>query len=565
MAGLIGIFGATHEPKGGYANVNISSELNELTPAEYAPESYITPENIIFGRYSEFRIAVSNTWTINGEYQKSYFDDFYNRIHITPKTINFGNIVSEQQATVDVWNAYLEPRNLLAITGEEVGLSITGPEPDFEMTATQELTWTINATIDGVFNLDADIAWVFSTETATLNVLGKRIQVFPFFINWSDGVQERLEWLTDVLTSAEYFTQRRQLRLHPRRYLSSEILLDNRDRQAFDMAIFGWGGRDWLVPIWFEIQQLNSATNAGQDFIACDTQFLDFSDGGNALLIGETIRDYEAVEIAEVQETGLLLARNLVKSWPVLSRIYPARTGRLVAQPRLNRKNDAVQKTDVEFMLTEVSSWPAVMPATTYLGYPVLTSKPAETNDLTSTFQRILTTLDISGAIPVVSDATAMAMPLLEHADVLVGREEKAAYRSFVYALAGRSAAIWVQTFADDLTPISFSSDAISIENIGAARYALGQPGRRHIAIELHTGEQLYRQISSIVEIDENTELVSLNSSFDPVISALEVARISWLFLAAKSSDTVEFKHETDSHGLCTTTQNFIGVRDDEF
>lgn len=564
MAAIAGDFTATSGFEYPYENPYIADFVNLIEEAEFNPSYYYLASGFS-GVYTLFRVPEANRQPIIADKQKSYFDDFYNRIHVTPKTINFGNIVSEQQAQVDIWNAYLEPRNLVAINGEELGLTVTGPAPALTMTATQELTWTIGVTIDGVFNLDALVNWVFSTETAKLNVLGKRIQIFPFAINWEPGITERLEWLTDVLTSTEYFTQRRQLRIHPRRYLQAEILLANRDRQAFDMAVFGWGGREWLIPIWFDIQQLTLPANAGQNFIACDTEYLDFSDGGNAILMGNSIRDYEAVEIAEVQASGLLLTRNLVNTWPALSRIYPARTARLVSQPRLTRKSDTVQKTDVEFLQTEVCAWQKVMPATTYLDYPVLTEKPAETNDLSSSFERLLTELDISGALPVVTDVGTTAMPLIEYANTLFGRQQTAEFRSFIYALAGRKAAIWVQTFANDLTPLIITSESITIENIGAARYALNQPGRRHIAIELHTGEQLYREIENITEIDAETEVLNLNGTFTPTITPAEVYRISWLFLAAKASDSVEIKHEADSQGLSTVTQSFIGVRDDEF
>jgi hypothetical protein len=490
----------------------------------------------------------------------TFFDDYYNRIHITPASIAYGNIVSTQQAVVELWNAFIVPRTLISITGEEVGLSVSGqPEPSFFFTGLQVREWTVTATIDGVFALDTDLQWVFDTQVAALTVTGSRIQVFPYLIDWGSSVRERLQWRTDVLTSASYFTQRRQLWQHPRRYFSAEVVVDKRDRQAFDLAIFGWGSRVWLL------QLLATPLTAGADFIACDTENLDFYVGGLVLLRGETIRQFEACEVAEVQAEGLLLARDLVSSWPAQTRLYPARPARLNGDPRLRKRNDQVQQTEVEFMCTDVSIWPEIMPDDEYLGYPVFTRRPSDSNDLTSTFERILTTLDISGALPRVTDIAATAMPVIEHEQALVGRADIAEFKSFIYALSGRRAAVWVITNMDDMTIVSAASESIVIELIGVTRYALGQPGRRHICIELVDGSLLFREIEDMEEIDSETERLYLTTAFSPAITAADVARISWMFLAAQATDTVELEYVTDSEGLCLSSQRFIGVRDDEF
>ena len=45
----------------------------------------------------------------------SYFDDYYNRIHIAPSALALGNVASEQVNAVTVWNAYFIPTTCMSI------------------------------------------------------------------------------------------------------------------------------------------------------------------------------------------------------------------------------------------------------------------------------------------------------------------------------------------------------------------------------------------------------------------------------------------------------------------
>src|SRR3546814_21041247 len=58
----------------------------------------------------------------------SYFDDFYNRIHISPSRIDLGNLISVQTRNVVVWNAWLDqPRSLTALAFVAAGgITATG-------------------------------------------------------------------------------------------------------------------------------------------------------------------------------------------------------------------------------------------------------------------------------------------------------------------------------------------------------------------------------------------------------------------------------------------------------
>ncbi|MDF5986538.1 hypothetical protein P4131_17665 [Pseudomonas aeruginosa] len=136
--------------------------------------------------------------------------------------------------------------------------------------------------------------------------------------------------------------------------------------------------------------------------------------------------------------SGLDLVRPVQAAWRTGSRLYPVRTAQLTEQPTLTRLTDTAQSARVSFLVMEPSSWPEVMPATMYRGRPVLEQRPDESEDLTSSYQRLLSTLDNGSAIPRVTDVAGMALPVIGHRWIGMGRAERSAFRSLVYALRGQ-------------------------------------------------------------------------------------------------------------------------------
>ncbi|MBN0084789.1 hypothetical protein JTL67_35465, partial [Pseudomonas aeruginosa] len=96
-----------------------------------------------------------------------------------------------------------------------------------------------------------------------LVITGNRITAWTLVPDWADGVQESLEWLTELLTSTSGVEQRRSLRLSPRRSFEAEFYAEGRERVLLDLSLAGWGGRIWALPVWPDIQLLASVTAAG--------------------------------------------------------------------------------------------------------------------------------------------------------------------------------------------------------------------------------------------------------------------------------------------------------------
>lgn len=512
----------------------------------------------------------ANGSAISGYALTSYVGDLYNRIHISPQRLDLGNVVSAQTQQVFLWNAFLEPRTLVAIDGTDEGILVGGqPSPPLLFPVLKELTWQLTVTPDGQPVLDTVVAWVFDNgREAELAITANRIIGWPFVPDWGEGIEETLTASTDILQSESAVSQRRQLRLAPRREFSGSMYVEGRERQYLDLALFGWSDRIWSLPIWPDIQLLEVAVDVGAEFIQCATAFLDFRDGGLAMLRGEDAFTSETVEILEVLPTGLQLKRGTQQAWPVGSRLYPVRTAQLQSEPELTKLTDRLIEADVQFLVVEECEWPEWLPTTLYRGRPVWDRRPDDSENLTHSAQRLRSTLDSGMAIPLITDTAQRALQMLGQRHLDLGREARALVRSFIYGMHGRQKVVWVPSHMDDLTLVATASavaTTLDVANIGYTRFSNGKPGRRDIRIELWNGTVLMRRITGAIELDGQTERLALDAALGIEVQPGDVARISWMNLCRFEADAQRIEHMTDSKGVAAWSPVFKEERDDEF
>jgi len=504
--------------------------------------------------------------TLAGEVSQALSDDWYHRIHIRPKVLALGNIASTQAQEIEVWNAWLAPVTLLGIDGIEEGMVLSGAF-DFPLpfNALQFKTWNLSIDEEGPSAIDATLTWVFSgVPSAALSITGTRIVTWPILPDWGDGIKERLEWATEVMSSEERDEQRRALRLSPRRAFDVRMVFDGRERSLFDLATHGWGGRVWAMPVWPDIQLLSAPVAAGALSIACSTVGRDFREGGLALLYDSAFAS-EVCEIDTVTTGALTLVRPTQAAWPTRTRLYPVRTARFAEQPKVRRLTDVAVDVNATFLLAEPSDWPeAVLPS--YRGFPVYDARPDETEELTGTFERMLYQLDNTSGLPFVLDTAEAAFGTQAHRWVLQGIDERSAFRSLLYALRGQQVSVWLPTHSDDLriaATVGSAAVAMVIENVGYARFGQGQRGRQDIRIELRSGVVFYRRIVAAAAIDTATEQITIDSVLGVVVEPADVRRISFMMLARSTSDTTEILHVNDVLGVATSRKIFVGVKDE--
>ena len=529
--------------------------------------------------YYESNVSVSPVFALSIHYpaeangraiqyikSNSYFDDYYNRIHISSTTLELGNVASEQVSIVNLWNAYLVPKTLQSIDGLQEGLNVSGqPNTPLQFTALQERTWNISILPDGPSAIDVNLTWQFGTDQALLHITGTRIVAFGWLVDWSKPVSESLQWLTDILQSQTGYEQRRSLRLTPRINYEAEFLIYDAERQYFDLAMIGWGVKTFALPVWNQQQWLKTAHIVGGMVIYCDTTNRNFRANRLAILRGQTAFDNETVEVESVLADRLILKRPLQKNWSKGTCLSPAVTAQLSSQPNLIKRTDRMIRTSVAFAVTEAVDHSKVLPTTIYRNYPVLEEKPNEQNDLTHSYERLLSQLDNKTGLTLQKDQAQATFGLYQYDWMTYGRAQQSKLRALFYALRGSQKAIWLPTFSNDLTVIAVitaSSQTMDIQWCGYTRFAQKQLGRQDIQITLRNGSVLYRRITSATEVNSTTERIAVDQSFTNQINVKDIINIGFISLCRLSNDTLTFEHINDSDGIAKASVTWRGVRE---
>jgi len=555
----------TRLTQGGLSNNYISNNL-DLFEQVIEPNVSNTSRLTEVVKYQSNLPVAANGRAIQYVKTNSYFDDFYNRIHISPSALELGNVASEQVSTFNLWNAYVVSKTLQSIDGIEEGLNVSGqPNVPLKFAALQERTWNVNIQPDGPATIDVSLTWQFGSDQAVLRITGTRIIALSWLIDWTKPVNESLQWLTDILQSQTGYEQRRSLRVAPRITFDADILVYDQERQYFDLAMIGWSAKTFAMPVWPQQQWLNQAHNIGALVIYCDTTNRNFRANRLAMLRGQTAFESETVEVATVLNDQLILKRPLQQNWPRGTCLSPAVTVQLNDQPQLTKRTDRMMRTHLTLNVIEPVDHPEALPATIYRNYPVLIDAPNESEDLTHSYERLMSQLDNKTGLRLQRDNAQAAFSIYQYAWMTSGRVSQSNLRSLFYALRGSQKALWLPTFSDDLTVkavIVASGQTLDIQWCGYTRFALGQLGRQDIQIILKNGTVLYRRITSASEVDSSTERLAVDQNFSTLINPGDIFRISFISLCRLSNDTVVFEHINDSDGIAKCSATFRGVRE---
>ncbi|MHB1283047.1 MAG: hypothetical protein ACYCZI_04120 [Metallibacterium scheffleri] len=553
----------------GYVNSNVTAALRSFA-VDYWP-THTADADLVPGAY-----AMTPAWppaapkVVGAVAAVSYFDDFYNRIHIAPSRIDLGNLISVQTRSVVVWNAWPDQsRSLTALDLVAAGgITATGEGAlPLAFAPLQQRTWSIAVGTDGPAVIAATLSWLFAgLDPIPVEITGNRLTAWTIPPVWHNGVLERLEWLTEVQRGADGSEDAYPLRDTPRRTWEFDVRVAAANRWLLEATLYDWSARNWAFPVSPDASVLAALLPAASSSIPLATANLDYSIGGLAMLWSSPT-SYELVEIADIQVNALLLVRPTVSEWPRGSRVYPTRIAQLADRPQLQRPTSRRADAHVRMEAIEPCDWPAVPPATMYAGYPVLEHADEVSAVPTVVYERDLDVLDDDIGPISVDDLTGLAWPQQSHAWKLNGRAARASHRSLLYYFAGRANLAWLSSGQDDIELVALvgaTAATMDIAWCGYTRFGRGQAGRKHLRIELVDGTVFHRAITTWAEVDAATERLGINGQLARDVSPEQVARISFLSLRRLAGDAVEIQHLTDSEGAAACSVQFAGAPGNE-
>lgn len=217
----------------------------------------------------------------------TFFQDYYNRIHIIPNRFELGTVASGTQTrSVKVWNAYpYITAELIEIDINAIGVSVSGPLPPVSINPLLEVSYDILVSPNGPPDINAEVFFNFSNVDDPLPVVivGNRAVVLP--ATPEIPVKETWKWLTDIHTSVDATEQRIGLRDVPRRSLSTDLVFQT-EAEAREQykALFAAGGR-LFIPYFQYSTTLTQDAIAGDSALAFNTARCDLRDDDYVLLL----------------------------------------------------------------------------------------------------------------------------------------------------------------------------------------------------------------------------------------------------------------------------------------
>lgn len=183
----------------------------------------------------------------------------------------------------------------------------------------------------------------------------ENIPVWSFQADWENNVVETLEFFTNILTSRTGAEQRRANRNTPRRMVEFDVTVADAERSMMQNFIRLHGGKEIYLPTWFDQYETiaNSPAGAKNVFFPIEDQNVMLGVGDKVFITNDDPLDYELGEIASFATDKIVLVSNLVKTWPIGSRVYRMVKARFTDQPSISDLAPSVSQGTVRFMVRE--------------------------------------------------------------------------------------------------------------------------------------------------------------------------------------------------------------------
>ena len=482
------------------------------------------------------------------------FPDWYENFHVIPRSFDFGNILSQQTSTIEVHSAYRRDNQTWSsfTNNAGAGTDVTGfPSLPATMYPLKSYTGDLVVGTSGAPSVDDTLAFVFNFGGAEISIPIKLNRIVLFPVRPEVPYTEKLQFLTDIISSATGNEQRVALRKNPRQLFEWNVRLDNGDweRQRMGVLMYDWQQRTWGIPMWHEATQLTVAASAGDTTINVgSTDDADYRVGGLAMVFTDG-KTFDVQTIASVTSTTITFENPLLGSYPVRTEVAPLRAGFMKSQVNARRYRSADMELSVRFTVTDNdSNLGDLTGLNTYRSKVLLDDCNVMTsNTISDSFKKDIIVLDnLTGTISQESPfeygkrSSSLTLWANSRADVWN-------WRQFLHAMKGRQVSFFVPTYNKDLTVVQdrvIADTDLVIENIGYVQFNDRKPNKKHIQIVLKDGTKLEREIISSAETSTTLETLTLNTTFGIDFLASDVERVSFLEEVRYNSDEIVINHE---------------------
>lgn len=499
---------------------------------------------------------------------RSFFDDYYNRIYVSPTQIDYGAITGDSPVNVRVWNAYYQRSVTLESLeyNSAAGLRVTGEEPPNTISPLGLVQYQVTALAQGPAQINEFVTWVFDTPWVfDMQVRGARAKAWEFAPSWPPtGRTYRVnyEFSTEIITSHSGKQQRIARRIFPRKSLEHQVLLYHDTFRRFkDMTRFGQH-HTFLLPELPRFVESIARQPSGTSTMRLSS-IPDWVQPDVTLWV--TANGVVDVRIVESVDGDIVTFRTAaLQTWPIGARVHPALSGNLATELSAPRVTNAVARLDLRFEVTPLSEpvTPVPAPDRVFNGREVFLKRPNWANPVNMRVGHETEILDF-GKGPV-SRFNPVEFGYETYQAVFLNRtaEEAEAMLDFFRRMRGQQGEFYMPTWEYDIVPaerVSALSFGIYVDDQDFATNYKDSTVYRAVFVLMNSGALILRQVANI-EATETGALLTVTESWGVDFSAADIVMCGWMPVWRLASDSLTIEWMTNS--VAQVTLNMVTLED---
>jgi hypothetical protein len=502
---------------------------------------------------------------VSGYLNESPGLNWFEMLHAYPISIELGNMLSTVVRDIVIYSSFRELTQTLDTATNNAGTGIsfvdlpTLPANIYPNAGTE---FQVEISQQGQPSIDGTLDFTTSFEPLSIPITGSRVVMMAY--EPVGPVQETLEFVTDIMRSADGHEQRVSVRSNPRQIIDYRFLIPEGDeRRRMETFLYKWHSQVFGIPVWFESQRLTAAATSGDTVLSLPTEYSDFRIGG-LLIVWSDYLTFDALEISAVTSTTITLTSGITRDYPSRTKVMPLRTA--LTKQEISGDKFAVNLSSIaiKFYVSDneedIASAAAFGTHNSKVMFNDPNWIPRETN--TDTLKRLLHKMDNNVGSPI--QFTDWVNSHMVTSKGFFCRNPQALWemRQVLHHLNGRQKSFYLPTFYFDLVvnqELVLGNTIMDIDLMGYVDFIDGNEPNKSLYVELNDGTILTRQVTSSVVLDSTTERLTLDDTWPYDIAVSEIKRVSFLRLGRFANDTFAINHNNSGQAtLKATVQGVI-------
>ena len=480
--------------------------------------------------------------SLSGVLATSFTREEYGRVVAVPSSIDIGVATSEAVESFEIWNVSSADAICSTVTTSGMaGIINDLSSMPFTIPALKSNIVKYTIGINGSVDINASETFAFNTNTLTLTITGQRSLVQ--FLWPLEGVEEKLSWLTDIITTWTGLEQRIKVRSNPRRNFKMSFWpTTKRLSQIMENMCQAWRSHSWSLPLFPEAMPLTSLPADGAYAVAVDTSNMTLA-AGDLCMIWFSDDAHQELAVESLGSTSITFAKALsVPATASTGYAIPVQTARLSTQPDKERTPALTDKYTMEWVLLNESEVPGSIALDQYLGLDVFVypSRFMDSSSQKVEYTKVTSEIDYKSGVVYFDSSVDFTSQQLQVNLVPTDKTTAFQLRQFFLNREGRLVPFWYPLYDLNMTLVNNIGSSDTTLVIEDCQFSLlsDHATRNHLFVETVSGDRYYRQIMSIAKGDAG-EILTMDTALGANISTAQIKTLCFLGKFRLDEDTV--------------------------